>query len=104
VVSTTSQNPCTSTNLKRGLWNPESAGNRQIRHGLWLDALNLLRNQTEAVAKIYDSSLDATTHLRGEYQTSRLLLADADAEEVNFQLGFVDSNQRTNLEHVALQT
>ena len=89
VVSTTCKNPGTSTNLEGGLGYPEGTGHRQMRHGLWLDAFNLLRDEAEAVAKVNDSSLDTTTSLRGEDETSGLLLADADAEEVNLELGLV---------------
>ena len=74
-----------------------------MRHGLRFDALHLLRNQTEAVAEVNDGSLDTTTGLRGEHETGGLLLADTDAEEVNLELGLVAGNQRTDLQHMALQ-
>ena len=104
VVGTASEDPCSSTDLEGGLRNPESTGNRQMRHGLRLDALHLLRNQTEAVAKVNDGGLDTTTGRRGEDEAGSLLLTDTDAQEVNFKFGLVNSNQWTNLEHVALQT
>ena len=72
-------------------------------HRFRLDALHLLRNETEAVAEVNNGSLDTSTGLRGEYQTGGLLLADTDAEEVYFELGLVGSNQRADLEHVALE-
>ena len=104
MVCTTCEDPRTCTNLECGLWNPEGRSYRQIRHGFRLDALNLLRDQTETVAEINNSSLDTTTHLRGEHETGCLLFADTDAKEVNLEFGFIDSDERTNLEHVALQT
>ena len=52
MVRTTSQNPGTSTNLEGGLGNPKSRSHRKVRHGLGLDTLNLLRDETEAIAKI----------------------------------------------------
>ena len=103
VVRTTGQNPGCSANLECGLRNPESRGYGQLRHGLGLDALNLLRDEAEAVAQVNDSSLDATTGLRGEDETGGLLLADADAEEVYLELWLVAGDERTDLEHVTLQ-
>ena len=43
------------------------------------------------------------TNLRREHETGGLLLADADAKEVNLQFGFVDCDERANFEHMALQ-
>ena len=102
-MSTTGQNPGGSTNLECGLGNPECRGNGQLGHGLRLDALNLLRDEAEAVAEVNDGSLDARTGLRGEDEAGGLLLADADAEEMNFELGLVGSDERADLQHVALQ-
>ena len=104
VVCTACEDPGTGTNLEGGLGYPEGRSHRQVRHGLGLDALHLLRNQAEAVAKVNDCSLDTMTGLRGEHQTGGLLLADTDAEEVNLEFGLVAGNERTDLEHVALQT
>ena len=104
MVGATSQNPGSGANLEGGLGNPEGAGNRQLGHGLGLNALNLLRNQAETVAQVDDGSLDATTGLRGEDEAGGLLLADADAQEVDLKFGLVAGNERTDLQHVALQT
>ena len=104
VVSTTCENPCGSTNLEGRLRNPQGAGHGQMRHGLRLDALDFLRDQTEAIAKVNDGCLDTTASLGGEYQTGCLLLADTDAEEMNLKFGLICCNQRTDFEHVALQT
>ena len=102
VVSAAGENPGCSANLERGLRNPECRGDGQLGHGLRLDALYLLRDEAEAVAQVDDSGLDAATGLRGEDEACRLLFADADAEEVNFELGFVGSDEGADLEHVAL--
>ena len=104
VVCTTSQNPGCSTNLECRLWNPQSRSYRKFWHWLRLDALNLLADQTETVAKVNNCSLNTSTSLRCEYQTCSLLLADTNTEEMNLELWLVGSNQRTNLQHVALQT
>ena len=63
VVSTTGEDPGSSTDLEGGLGDPEGRSHGQVRHGLRLNALNLLRNQTEAVAKVNDCSLDTTANL-----------------------------------------
>src|SRR5574344_515478 len=59
MVSTSCQNPCTCTDFEGGLWNPQGGSHGQIRHGFWLYALNLLRDETEAVAKVDNSGLDS---------------------------------------------
>ena len=63
VVCATSENPCACTNLEGWLWNPKSGCHRKVWPGLWLDALYLLRDKTEAVAEVNNSSLDAATNL-----------------------------------------
>ena len=85
-MRTAGEDPGACTDLERGLGHPKGTGHGQVRHGLRLDALHFLRNETEAVAQVYDSGLDATARLRGEHQTGGLLLANADAKEVNLEL------------------
>ena len=103
MVRAASENPCAGADLEGGLGNPEGAGHGQVGHGLGLDALYLLRDEAEAVAKVHDGSLDAGACLAGEHEAGGLLLADADAEEVYLELGFVYSDEGAYLKHVALQ-
>ena len=103
VVSTTGENPCAGTNLERWLRNPKGGSNRELTHWLWLNALYFRGDETETVTKVYNSSLDTTTSLRSEHEACSLLLTDTDAKEVYLKGGLVDSDERTNLEHVALE-
>ena len=104
MVSTTGENPCAGTNLERRLRNPEGRGNGELWHGLRLDALYLRGNQAETVAKVNNGGLDTTACLGCEHEASGLLLADTDAQEVYLKRRLVDSDEGTNLEHVALET
>ena len=104
VVCAASENPCTSTNFKVGLRNPQCRCNGEFGQRLGLDALHFLTDEAEAVAEIHNGSFQAGTGLGGEHEAGGLLLADTNAEEVYLELGLVlDSNQRAHLKHVALQ-
>ena len=103
MVCTTGENPGSGTNLEGRLGNPKGRCHGKVGHGLGLDALYLLGNETETVAKVNNGSLHTGTGLGGEDETGRHLLADTDTEEVNLQGGLIDSDEGSYLEHVALQ-
>ena len=103
VVCAASENPCTSTNFKVGLRNPQCRCNGEFGQRLGLDALHFLTDEAEPVAEVNDGSLDAVAGLGSEHKAGGLLFADANAEEVNLQFGLVACDERANLQHVALQ-
>ena len=103
MVSTTCENPCTSTDFECRLRNPESGCYGELGHWLRFDTLYLTCDKTEAVAEVNYCGLDTLTGLGCEDKTGCLLLADTDTEEVYLKCGFVNSNERTYLKHVALE-
>ena len=104
VVGTTGKNPCASTYLEGGLGHPESGSHGELGHGLGLDALHFAGDEAETIAKVNDGGLDTSTCLGGEHQTGGGLLTDTDTEEMNLECGLVDSDERTNLKHMTLET
>ena len=63
MMRTSGKNPCTCTYLKAGLRYPKGRSHGKHGHGLWLDTLYFLCNQSETVSKVDNCCLDATSYL-----------------------------------------
>lgn len=103
VVCSAGIHPAAYTHFKCGLRNPQSRCYWKLRQWLALDEVDIVGDQAEAVAHIYDSGCDAMTLLGCEDKTGCRSLAHADAEEVNLQPWLLLCDIRIDLEHVRLQ-
>ena len=90
MMGAAAEDPATGTNLEVGLRNPKRIGHGKFGKWFWFDAIHVVDDETETITHIDYSSGYAITCLLVEDEAGSLLLANADAEEVNLETdGFV---------------